>query len=94
MDPAGRPGLALPWTREGRRNSPRLLPRGRLSRPVDRGALADRLVNDGDAVVAFALVNALGFTITLADPEARCSIARLVVLIAVYGAARDPGCSP
>ena len=43
---------------------------------MTRQTLADRFVNYGDAVVAFAMVNALAFLIALSDNEVRCSLPR------------------
>jgi hypothetical protein len=43
---------------------------------MTRQALADRFVNYGDAVVAFAMVNALAFLIALSDNDVRCSLPR------------------
>jgi hypothetical protein len=41
---------------------------------MTQGALADRFVNYADAVVAFAMVNALAFLIALSERNARCSL--------------------
>lgn len=41
---------------------------------MTQGALADRFVNYADAVVAFAMVNALAFLIALSEREVRCSL--------------------
>jgi len=44
---------------------------------MTRDALADRIITYCDALAAFSLVNALAFVVTLADPDIRCSIARI-----------------
>lgn len=44
---------------------------------MDRKALADRLVTYSDTVVAFSLVNGLGFLIALGEPDIRCSMVRI-----------------
>lgn len=43
---------------------------------MTQGALADRFVNYADAVVAFAIVNALAFLIALSELGVRCSLPR------------------
>lgn len=51
---------------------------------MTREALADRVINYCDAIAAFSLVNAFAFLVTLAEPDIRCSIARIstaVILI-------------
>ena len=48
---------------------------------MTREALADRVVTYSDALAAFSLVNALAFLVTLADPDIRCSIARIATFI-------------
>lgn len=48
---------------------------------MTREALADRIITYCDALAAFSLVNALAFMIALAEPETRCSIARIVGLV-------------
>jgi hypothetical protein len=40
---------------------------------VTRDAIADRLVNYSDAIVAFAVVNSLAFLIALTERDVRCS---------------------
>jgi hypothetical protein len=49
---------------------------------MNREALADRITNYCDALVAFSLVNALAFLIALAEPEIRCSIAEIGFFVA------------
>jgi hypothetical protein len=44
---------------------------------MTRESLADRIITYCDALAAFSLVNALAFVIALADPDIRCSIARI-----------------
>lgn len=44
-------------------------------------ALADRIVTYCDALAAFSLVNALAFVITLAEPEIRCSVAVISLVV-------------
>jgi len=41
---------------------------------VTRDAIADRLVNYSDAIVAFGVVNALAFLIALTERDVRLSI--------------------
>ena len=49
---------------------------------MTREALADRIITYCDALAAFSLVNALAFVVTLAEPEIRCSIARIAAFVA------------
>ncbi|MGI9591136.1 MAG: hypothetical protein ACR2P8_07195 [Myxococcota bacterium] len=42
---------------------------------MTREAIADRLVNYSDAIVAFSVVNSLAFLIALTERDVRCSIA-------------------
>ena len=44
--------------------------------------LADRLSSYADAVAAVAFVNALAFSVAIADQEVRCSLVHLRVLVA------------
>ena len=41
---------------------------------MKRDAIADRLVNYSDAIVAFSLVNSLAFLIALTERDVRCSL--------------------
>jgi len=41
---------------------------------MTRDAIADRLVNYSDAIVAFSLVNSLAFLIALTERDVRCSL--------------------
>jgi hypothetical protein len=41
---------------------------------MTREAIADRLVNYSDAIVAFSLVNSLAFLIALTERDVRCSL--------------------
>ena len=41
---------------------------------MKREALADRIVNYSDALVAFAGVNALAYVVTMGEPDVRCSM--------------------
>jgi hypothetical protein len=50
---------------------------------VQDDALADRLVNYADAVVAAAFVGLSALSLSLGEPEIRCSMAQVVVLIAL-----------
>lgn len=50
---------------------------------MDDRALADRLVNYADALVAVSFVGMSGLSIALADPDVRCSLTRGVTPVAV-----------
>jgi len=50
---------------------------------LDDRALADRLVNYADALVAVSFVGMSGLSIALADPDVRCSLIRGVTPVAV-----------
>lgn len=61
---------------------------------MDRDTLADRIVSYSDAIVAFSMVNGLGFLIALGDPDMRCSIVEVAAvlggvngLFAIFGTA-------
>ena len=49
---------------------------------MTRTNIADRLVNYGDAIAAFSVVNSLAFLVGLTDAEVRCSIAHLPGFVA------------
>lgn len=51
-----------------------------------REALADRIVGYSDALVAFALVNGLAFIVALGEPDIRCSIAGIAIIVALLNA--------
>jgi hypothetical protein len=57
---------------------------------MTRDAIADRLVNYSDAIVAFSLVNSLAFLIALTERDVRCSLvdiaSTLWVAITAFGA--------
>ena len=44
---------------------------------MTRDALADRFLSYGDAMAAFAMVQTIAFSIALAEPDIRCSIANV-----------------
>jgi len=48
---------------------------------MDRPVLADRIVIYSDTVVAFSVVNAFAFLIGLGEPDIRCSIAEISLVI-------------
>ncbi len=48
-----------------------------------REAVADRIVNYCDALVAFSLVNGLAFLVALGEPEIRCSIAKIAGFVSI-----------
>ena len=48
---------------------------------MDRPVLADRIVIYSDTVVAFSVVNAFAFLIALGEPDIRCSIAEISLVI-------------
>jgi len=48
---------------------------------MDRQVLADRIVVYCDTIVAFSLVNGFAFLIALGEPDIRCSIAQISVVI-------------
>ena len=48
---------------------------------MDRLVLADRIVIYSDTVVAFSVVNAFAFLIALGEPDIRCSIAEISLVI-------------
>lgn len=48
---------------------------------MDRDTLADRITSYSDAIVAFSMVNGLGFLIALGDPDMRCSIAEVAAIL-------------
>jgi hypothetical protein len=50
---------------------------------LDDRALADRLVNYADALVAVSFVGMSGLSIALADPDVRCSLTRGVFPVMV-----------
>ena len=48
---------------------------------MKREAIADRLVNYGDAMAAFSVVNSLAFLVAMAETEVRCSLAGRATLV-------------
>jgi len=48
-----------------------------------REAVADRIVNYCDALVAFSLVNGLAFLVALGEPAIRCSIAQIAGFVSI-----------
>jgi len=48
---------------------------------MTRETLADRVITYCDALAAFSLVNAFAFLVTLAEPDIRCSIARISTFV-------------
>ena len=48
---------------------------------MKREAIADRLVNYGDAVAAFSIVNSLAFLVAMAETEVRCSLVERASLV-------------
>ena len=50
---------------------------------MNRESVADRLVNYGDAMAAFSIVNSMAFLIAMTEGEVRCSLAERASL--VYG---------
>ncbi len=48
---------------------------------MKREAIADRLVNYGDAIAAFSFVNSLAFLLALTETEVRCSMADLASFV-------------
>ena len=50
---------------------------------MKREAIADRLVNYGDAIAAFSFVNSLAFLLALTETEVRCSLADVSPLVYV-----------
>ena len=48
---------------------------------MKREKLADRLVNYGDAMAAFSVVNSLAFLLAMTETEVRCSLAERASLV-------------
>ncbi len=48
---------------------------------MKREAIADRLVNYGDAMAAFSIVNSLAFLVAITETEVRCSLAGRATLV-------------
>jgi hypothetical protein len=48
---------------------------------MDRQSLADRIVVYSDTIVAFSFVNGFAFLIALGEPDIRCSIATVSLVI-------------
>lgn len=48
---------------------------------MKREAMADRLVNYGDGMAAFAMVNSLAFLVAMTEGDVRCSLAERASLV-------------